>query len=459
MTLDIKEIHISNKIMLNADALFIIADFIRNRAGESLERVYLLGQELSEKSLSVALPTFMASLNQLPHLRNLVMCNCQLTVKFVPAITYYLHTCPRLDSLDLSNNDLTDDAMALLCKALLINKTLVQLDVARNLFTDGCCSAVASLLTENQTLTVLSLDDNHLGSIGVDLIANALPSNSTLTKLRFRSCGFDVVGVASISAMLKFNNTLLEIDLSGNSIDSQGAKILSRALCQNTTLTTLMLDDCPLADSGVVAILDSLHSNTRSAIEHLSFDNVGVLTDVAVLAVVKLVRASATLDYISMICEETTISDGVWAAIVRMIRLTETLHNFYINVTSASNVSLALLHEALLVNVTLDFTDFHELFDDDGDVPIVPDRISARRDALLSGTIAALVTWVNEQNLIHVQFVLSRLWYLHLLDLCVPTDSFFRSSVAEVKKHQGTCKSIIVCHQNTLTHMTFFSRS
>lgn len=140
-----------------------------------------------------------------------------------------------LTNLDLQGNKLGDMTGAALADYLLIATCLKRLDLSWNEFAGSGACAIASAMGTNQGLRFLNLAHNRFGDAATQ----------------------------SLGLELCDHQSLQELDLSHNRVPAAAAIVMSNALKRCPTLHTLLLNDNPIGNEGIAAVLRAIANRSE----------------------------------------------------------------------------------------------------------------------------------------------------------------------------------------------------
>lgn len=267
---------------------------------------FLLAQS---RSNSIRLPEYPVTMNDMDLIREAIVSNKFWTTvymwktfleeKYLMVLLSGIKENPRVISLNLDYNRLSDDGASLmadflqtdyslrnvylnsnqigwngaqsLANVLKVNTTLTYLELSNNPISDRGIICLADALRENQTLASLNLSQTSMTLVGLKHLADALQLNESLTVLQIAENQIGDAGLELLLDALTFNTTLLTLDLGKNNITQIGGLTIQHFLSQkDTRLLNLYMNDNPLGNLGVEAILSAMHTNR--VLEKLKID-------------------------------------------------------------------------------------------------------------------------------------------------------------------------------------------
>ncbi|XP_053307067.1 NACHT, LRR and PYD domains-containing protein 12-like [Spea bombifrons] len=165
-------------------------------------------------------------------LRDLGLYSCDLTSSCCEDLRDVIITNRSLTKLDLSWNDLQDSGVKLLCEGLLHpDCTLRELGLCNCDLTSSCCEDLRDVIITNRSLTKLDLSGNDLRDSGVKLLCEGLlHPDCSLRELGLRRCGLTSFCCEDLRDVIITNRSLAELDLSGNNLQDSGVKLLCEGL-------------------------------------------------------------------------------------------------------------------------------------------------------------------------------------------------------------------------------------
>lgn len=166
------------------------------------------------------------------------------------ALAKALHLNGSLRLLNLARNGVGRHGARELGDALRVNTALAALDLQHNALGNGV-SLLAEGVEENGTLQRLDVAGNAVGNAAADALGRML-AGSCLRSFRAAGNAFLEPAAGALARGVAHAEFLVHLDLSGNFIGHRGAMALGDALPRCTTLATLNLDNCDIADEGVV---------------------------------------------------------------------------------------------------------------------------------------------------------------------------------------------------------------
>ncbi|XP_065917427.1 leucine-rich repeat-containing protein 74B-like isoform X3 [Dysidea avara] len=179
-------------------------------------------------------------------LENLSADNCEITIKGVCCIAEFLKSSNQsLEILSLCSNKIGDDGVSMIVDALQGNNTLTQLMMDQCEISVKGATYIAELIRTKSTLDVLALDANNLGDDGITAIAGSL-GKSKIDKLMIEECGITLTGAKALAESLLINKTITLLSLSKNAITVEGARAIFESAVGNGTLCPRVIMDSHL---------------------------------------------------------------------------------------------------------------------------------------------------------------------------------------------------------------------
>jgi len=200
----------------------------------------------------------------------------------ISLLKQYLNT---LTYLQLSKQNLNLKAIEFLCLLLKENQTIQSLDCSMNAIDAQGANCLAQMLKVNTTLIELNLERNPISAEGAQYLGNALSVNKTLQVLNLKKTQISSTGAHHIAKGLQSNRDsgLKILDLGINGINASIVNIWD-FLKSNTSIISLNLQDNPLGEKGIRALIASLRehpiiNNLNLSGTQLTEDNIQALIE------------------------------------------------------------------------------------------------------------------------------------------------------------------------------------
>lgn len=250
-------------------------------------------------------------------------------VKFFTLLGKFLKENSTLNSLHFVGKMISDEAVTILANSLKENEKLAKLGFTQHAISGSGAAAIVASLKENSSLKDLSFLSNDIADQAATAFYDTLSINESIAKLELRDTNIGSRTILNIAAALQENkNSAVErLFLGLNIIKPESIVVLGQALQSSSSIKTLDLTLCHIGDTGIIGFIDSLSENNSMTELMLAGNNI---SDVCMEAIAHLLSVNDSLQLLDL-----SSNSGI------------------VGIPGITNVGVALLHKALLSNMTI----------------------------------------------------------------------------------------------------------
>lgn len=225
----------------------------------------------------------------------------EISLRGARALGGFLRSDGPLRELKLEHNAVSNESLELMLSGLHDNKHLRVLSLSSCLErTDQCGRLVRDLLRYNSYIGDLNLCWNGLTDEKFLEISEGLCENQSVTRLSVAGNGLSDLSCIALANALRGNRSVVFLDLSCNEIVNLGE--IAEVISERTLPLGLKLDQCPINDEGLNALVDVLEE--QGQLTFLELDQYAEVSSECILRLINTVMANSQLVQLKLGCRQ-----------------------------------------------------------------------------------------------------------------------------------------------------------